>query len=138
MALISQRSRVADGIPTSSMADVAFLLLVFFLVTTVFPKDRGLSLVLPQGESEVAPTNVVHFLVDAAGVVGVRWGANPQTQFVRSTDVGQLWRSGVTRNPRLIASVHTDRDATYGHMIAVLDELHAAGAGRVSLQASER
>ena len=40
-----KRERPSDEIPTSSMADIAFLLLIFFLVTTVFPKDKGLSIV---------------------------------------------------------------------------------------------
>ncbi len=43
MAVLNQKkSRVSDEIPTASMADIAFLLLIFFLVTTGFPKDNGL------------------------------------------------------------------------------------------------
>ena len=50
MAILNQKkSKVSDEIPTSSMADIAFLLLIFFLVTTVFPKDKGLAIVLPGG-----------------------------------------------------------------------------------------
>ena len=49
MAVINQKkSKVSDAIPTASMADIAFLLLIFFLVTTVFPKDKGLEVVLPE------------------------------------------------------------------------------------------
>ena len=41
--LNNKKQRVSDEIPTSSMADIAFLLLIFFLVTTTFPKDKGLA-----------------------------------------------------------------------------------------------
>ena len=134
MGLIKGRSRVEDGIPTSSMADIAFLLLVFFLVTTVFPKDKGLSLILPQGESPVAESNVLHLLVQESGVIGVRWGASQQTHFVRAEDVASIWRRGVADNPNLIAAVRTDPAAAYGRTVDVLDQLQGAGAARVSLQ----
>lgn len=136
--MIARRKGIEDGVPTSSMADIAFLLLVFFLVTTVFPKDRGLSLVLPQDEAPVSAENVLHFIVQASGAVGIRRGASQQTQIVRSADVSSIWRSGVVRNPNLIAAVRTEPDAAYGRMIDVLDQLRFAGAERVSLQLSER
>ena len=44
----TKKSKVSDEIPSSSMADIAFLLLIFFLVTTTFPKDKGLAIVLPE------------------------------------------------------------------------------------------
>lgn len=138
MSLINRRKQIDDGIPTSSMADIAFLLLVFFLVTTVFPKDKGLALILPQGEVHVTAKNVLHLLVDGTGTVGVRRGASPQTQFVRSQDVGSIWTTAVAENPDLIANVSTDVDAEYGRMVDVLDQLHAVGAQRVSVQARER
>ena len=77
MAILQPKSRPSDSIPTSSMADVAFLLLVFFLVTTVFPKDKGLALVLPDpdaGPVEVSPENILHLAVLESGTVRVRFG----------------------------------------------------------------
>ena len=133
MALLQRNRGVADRIPTSSMADIAFLLLVFFLVTTVFPKDRGLSLVLPQDEAPVNATNVLHLIVEASGRVGIRRGESEQTQFIRAEEVGAVWRREVVRNPNLIAAVRTAPDAAYVRMIDVLDQLKEAGAERVSL-----
>ena len=109
-----------------------------FLVTTVFPKDKGLALVLPQEESEVSSSNVIHFLVDGTGSVGVRRGASELTQLVRSQDVADVWRTGVAENPSLIALVRTDQQAAYGAMVDVLDQLRTAGADRVSLAVNER
>ena len=40
-------ARSTPEIPNASMADIAFLLLTFFLVTTTIANDRGLSLILP-------------------------------------------------------------------------------------------
>ena len=49
MAILNKkRQKVSDSIPTSSMADIAFLLLIFFLVTTTFDEEMGLQVVLPE------------------------------------------------------------------------------------------
>jgi biopolymer transport protein ExbD len=134
MTMLSARSRPEESIPTSSMADIAFLLLIFFLVTTVFPRDKGLPIVLPEAEAAVSPTNVLHLIVAASGSVGIKWGSSPQTLWVEAEAVGQIWRRGLSENPSLIAAVRTDPDAAYGRMVDVLDQLQAAGARRVSLQ----
>lgn len=40
-------------IPTASMADIAFLLIIFFMTSTVFMRDKGLKLVLPEKTNQV-------------------------------------------------------------------------------------
>jgi biopolymer transport protein ExbD len=45
-----KRSTVSDEIPTASMADIAFLLIIYFMVTTTFAATRGLDFSLPQEE----------------------------------------------------------------------------------------
>ena len=135
----NKKSKVSDEIPSSSMADIAFLLLIFFLVTTTFPKDKGLSIVLPeQGEIvEVSQKNILHILITATGAVNIRRGESQQEQTVRPDDVEAIWRQDVAQNENLIAAVKTDPDAPYRFMIDVLDALHTAGAERISLQILE-
>ncbi len=140
MAVIgSKKSKVSDEIPSSSMADIAFLLLIFFLVTTTFPKDKGLQLVLPeQGETqEVSLKNVLHIIVQPTGEVVIKRGESQQEQRVRADALKSIWRQDVADNPNLIASVNTHPDAPYRMMIDVLDALQAAGADRVSLNLLE-
>jgi biopolymer transport protein ExbD len=117
------------------MSDVAFLLLIFFLVTTVFDEEKGLSLVLPTTDdvTPVTPENVLYLLVLPDGAVEVRRGKSPRAQRVHSTDVAAIWRTEVRNAPGLIAAVKTAPDATYGAMIDVLDQLQTAGAERVNL-----
>lgn len=137
MALLTKRARPADAIPTSSMADIAFLLLIFFLVTTVFPKDRGLALVLPSEVTPVSPSNVLHLFVLPTGTVEVRRGESQQVTRVAAAQVGGIWTQAVASNPDLIAAVKTSPEAAYGRMVDVLDQLHGARAQRISLQMLE-
>jgi biopolymer transport protein ExbD len=135
----NKKSKVSDEIPSSSMADIAFLLLIFFLVTTTFPKDKGLAIVLPEsGETqEVSQKNILHIIVSTTGAVTIRRGESQQEQVVRPDDVEAIWRQDVAQNENLIAAVKTHPDAPYRFMVDVLDALQSAGAERISLQILE-
>jgi biopolymer transport protein ExbD len=139
MPLMKKKNRPGGEIPTSSMADIAFLLLVFFLVTTVFDEERGLSIVLPEAENEVevSPKNILFLMVQPNGIVQIQRGENPQLQEVRASDVSGIWRQELANNPNLIAAVKTAPNAPYRFMIDVLDQLQTAGADKISLQVLE-
>ena len=134
--LNNKKQKVSDEVPTSSMADIAFLLLIFFLVTTTFPKDKGLAIVLPErGETqEISQRNILHLIIQPNGIVDVKRGESQQIQQMRAEQIEGLWRSAVSDNPNLIAAVKTHPDAAYEYMVDVLDALHSANAERISLQ----
>ncbi len=140
MAILdSKRTKVSDEIPSASMADIAFLLLIFFLVTTVFPKDKGLAIVLPeeQEEQEVSQKNILHILIQPTGIVDLKRGESQQIQQIRPDELESIWRQEVAQNENLIAAVKTHPDAAYRYMVDILDALQTAGAERISLQVLE-
>ncbi len=141
MALLNKKSKVSDEIPTSSMADIAFLLLIFFLVTTVFEEEKGLPIVLPEAQAEqveVSQKNIIHFLVNEDGSVVIRRGESTAEQVVTFDEIEGIMRQEMQNNPEVIAAVKTAPEADYGYMVQVLDELQLAGAQRISLQLWER
>ena len=140
MAILDKKkSKVSDEVPSASMADIAFLLLIFFLVTTTFPKDKGLAIVLPeQGEDvQVSQRNILHMIIMPNGIVEIKRGESPQVQQVSPNAIAGLWRQEVAENENMIAAVKTHPDAPYKYMVDVLDALHMAGAQRISLQLFE-
>lgn len=139
MAMLNKKQKVSDEIPSASMADIAFLLLIFFLVTTVFPKDRGLPIVLPdaQDDVEVSQRNILHIDIMQNGTVQLRRGDSQNTSTVSPRDIEGIWRIEVAQNPNLIAAVKTHPDAQHRFMIQVLDGLQMAGAERIALQMLE-
>ncbi len=46
-----RKSQASSDIPSSSLADIAFLLLIFFMVTTVFQADRQRPIEWPEAEA---------------------------------------------------------------------------------------
>ena len=135
MAVMKRKQKVSDEIPTSSMADIAFLLLVFFLTTTVFNDEQGLSIVLPERaeDMDVSARNLIFFIVQPDGRVDVRRGESEQVQPVAYNQVA----AELAGNPNLIAAIQTHPGAAYRHMVNVLDEVKQAGAERISLQELE-
>lgn len=100
------RSRLqrAPEVPTSSMADIAFLLIIFFMLTAVFTSNRGLQFAFPKEDPtrlDVQPEEAVHikitgeqqYLVDKtpmslgalAGYVEAKMGQNPNKPVIIQT-----------------------------------------------------
>ncbi len=111
------------------MADIVFLLLVFFLVTTTISMDKGIGLVLPAiGEViEVNPKNITNVLVNATGQVLLDDELVPLNQ-LRSRISNQL-----AQNDKLIVSVKTHPQTRHQIYVDVLDQLKQAGATRISI-----
>jgi len=81
---LGRRNLEEPQINLTSLIDVVFLLLIFFMVTTTFVNSSGLEIILPEagGETQAAPDNTLEVAVDAADRVYVRGEAvasDPQT-----------------------------------------------------------
>ena len=114
---------------SSSMSDIAFLLLVFFLVTTTISLDKGISLILPAegNEMEVNKNNIVNVLINDQGKV--LFGDKP-------TAIKDIKRKAIDRinaNQNIIFSVLTTKRTKYKFYIEVLDQLKQAGASKISI-----
>ena len=135
--LMERKTKVEAEIPNASMADVAFLLLIFFLVTTVFNEEKGLELMLPESkaqEVQVSQKNMLHIMVQPDGRVVLKKGKNPDEAPIPVAGLAERMRQEISLNPKIIAAVKTHPDATYDMMVQVLDELQKAEASRISLQ----
>ena len=128
-----RRKRPDVEIPTSSMADIAFLLLIFFLVTTTMNMDKGIGMVLPPAGSgkEVPKKNICHVWINAAGEIALEGHIVPLSALR-----GDIERR-IAENPKLIVSLKADREAAYEVFIDVLDELKLAGSERISIASPE-
>ncbi len=113
-------TRPSDEIPTSSMADIAFLLIVYFMVTTTFAATRGLDFALPKDDDTppvVEKEDSVLIEIRATGDVVVDQ---------KPTDVSKIFeylKPKLERNPKKPVIIKPDPEAPYGRMVAVFDTL---------------
>ena len=127
--LSKPRRRKMQAVNSSSMSDIAFLLLVFFLVTTTISLDKGISLILPAegNEMEINKNNIVNILINDRGLVMV---GDKQTSI---KDIKRKAIDRINANPNIIFSVLTTKRTKYKYYIEVLDQLKQAGASKISI-----
>ena len=107
-------------IPTASMADVAFLLIVFFIVTLTFSAQRGLDLGLPEDEEADVAETVESVLVEVQYDGSLRVDRS-KTMTVKGL-LGYL-EPKLRRDPQKPVIVRAAPETGYGRMVDVLDEL---------------
>ena len=132
--LMRKRVRANVTIPTASMADIAFLLIVFFLVTTTLHRDKGIGMELPPvGEGKKVPRrNICNVWVNAAGEIAVEGEIIPLAELRANV------QTRLAQNDRLIISLKADRETPYTAFIDVLDEIKLTGADRISIASPEQ
>tara|TARA_B100000949_G_scaffold133366_1_gene117523 strand:- start:41 stop:436 length:396 start_codon:yes stop_codon:yes gene_type:complete len=130
--MAGKRRFKGGAIPTSSMADIAFLLLIFFLVTTTIDMDKGLGMVLPaEGEEiEISKKNIINCLINSTG--NVLLGG----EGIEIRDLSKSIRQKLVENDKLIISVKAHKSTSYKDYIAVIDQLKRANATRISIAES--
>lgn len=121
-------------IPTASMADIAFLLLIFFLVTTTIDMDKGLGMVLPaEGqEIEISKKNIINCLINSSGKILL--GGEP----VELRQLNRVIRQKLAENNKLVISVKAHEKTSYAAYISVIDQLKMANATRISIAETDQ
>lgn len=136
MALIKRRIGAGGEIPTASLPDIVFMLLIFFLVTTTIDMDKGIPMVLPDrgGEFKVNPENITNVLINAQGQVLID-DEPAEIHQIRDIIKSKVDSRGldIDGKPKLIVSIKTERATSYNDYITVLDEVKRAGATKISI-----
>lgn len=113
------------------MSDIAFLLLVFFISTTVFDLERVIPMVLPAQSS--APATVERR--DVLLIEGTRSGTiELEGARIELADIEGLVRTRLAERPETVVAIRTDPEAVYGLLIDIVDEVRKARATKISLE----
>lgn len=131
--LLDKKKKASAEIPTSSLADIAFLLLIFFLVTTTIDTDKGIQLVLPEKgqEIQVRSQNIANILINEGGLIMM------DEQQIDLNAIRERVNEMIRQNENIIFSVKTMRGTKYEIYIDVLDQLKQANAKRISIAEPE-
>ena len=138
---ISRKRKGSVSIPTASTADIAFLLIVFFMSTTKFDVKEGLKLVLsamaPDSESAVKAETIqlgedkmtrLQILEDGTIILN-----KEAARRIEDAELDAIIQQKLRANQDMIFRVITDRNAQYNDMIRVVDRLKAQKAEKISL-----
>ncbi len=125
---IKAKRKPKATIPTASMSDIAFLLIIFFMLTTVFRKETGLKVVLPQArmtERIRKSRDIANIYIDKDERISV------DDKLVTPEHVKMAFKIKLKENPSVLAQLKADKRVRYGVVNDVLDALRDARAFRI-------
>jgi biopolymer transport protein ExbD len=125
---ISKKQGVQNTIPTGSMADIIFLLLIFFMVTTIFKMEEGLPISLPRAEtgSELEREKLMNIWADRFNRVSIN------DKLVQVELIDAVVTRRFEENFGLIVAFNVDRRTRYDLVSQIMDQLKEANAVNVT------
>ncbi|MFH1942306.1 MAG: biopolymer transporter ExbD [bacterium] len=125
-----RKAKVSPNIPTASMPDIVFMLLLFFMVSTVFRQFTGLPVNLPIAkriEKLEAKKNVTNIWASGDGEISI------DDRIVSNIrDIRRVMYDKVIENSKLVVSLKCDRLANMGIVTDIHQELREAGALKIN------
>ncbi|MCK4548699.1 MAG: biopolymer transporter ExbD [Candidatus Krumholzibacteria bacterium] len=125
---ITKKQGVQNTIPTGSMADIIFLLLIFFMVTTIFKMEEGLPISLPRAEtgSELEREKLMNIWADRFSRVSIN------DKLVQVELIDAVISKRFEENRSLIVAFNIDRRTKYELVSRIMDQLKEANAVNVT------
>ncbi len=124
MARFTRTVHSDSNIPTGSMADIAFLLLIFFIVTTIFRMEDGLNVILPRAEAgqKLPRQQLVNIYIDLRGDISI------DDNLIRMTDIEPILVTKLQENSSTVVGLKFDEGVPYKWVHDCLDQMKRANA----------
>ncbi len=135
-----KKSKAQPDIPTASLPDIIFMLLIFFMVTTVLRETTvQVRTILPQAEAltKIDQKRLVSYLwIGPKKISGTELGETgvqiDDALIENLTDVRAIMYRKLVEQPKLIVSLKVDQTSEMGVLMDVQQELREAGTLRVN------
>lgn len=121
----SRKTKISSEIPTSSMPDIIFMLLIFFMVTTVLREYSGLPVNIPKAEKIEklrGKRHTAHIWISKEGLVSIN------DRLFAVQDVAKIMYEKRVSDPQLIVSLKADEEAKMELISSIHEELREADA----------
>ena len=121
----SRKTKLSSEIPTSSMPDIIFMLLIFFMVTTVLREYSGLPVNIPKAEKIEklkGKRHTSHIWVSKEGLISIN------DRLFAVEDVAKIMYDKRVSDPLVIVSLKADEEAKMELISSIHEELREADA----------
>ena len=121
----ARKTKLSSEIPTSSMPDIIFMLLIFFMVTTVLREYSGLPVNIPKAEKIEklkGKRHTAHIWISKEGLVSIN------DRLFAVQDVAKIMYDKRVSDPQVIVSLKADEEAKMELISSIHEELREADA----------
>jgi biopolymer transport protein ExbD len=132
---LKRKLKTEAGIPTSSLPDIIFMLLIFFMVVTVLREFQGLKLILPEAKKIAkfeGNKHVSHIWATAEGTISI------DDVIVDMGKIRTIMYDKVVADPQLTVSLKADRQTEMAIISDIHQELREASALKLNYSAKPR
>jgi biopolymer transport protein ExbD len=130
------KRRMSVRIDMTPMVDVAFLLLTFFMLTTVMRKQQTMEINLPPNNKttvDIAQSNLMTVFVDQNDKIFYSEGSDKALTKIEFSDLQNFFKSHAKQNSKLVILLKFDRKSKYHMMVDVIDQLNVSELNRFSI-----
>ena len=129
---IERKNKANNEISTSSMPDIIFMLLIFFMVTTVMREFDGLDVLIPTAkmiEKLESKRHTVYIWATKDGLISVN------DRIININNLSGIMYEKIMSDPKITVSLKTDENATMKLITDIHSELRKANALKLSYAA---
>jgi len=129
---LNRKTQSSSEISTSSLPDIIFMLLIFFMVTTVMREFEGLDVVLPRAkniEKLESKRHTSYIWATKDGLISV------DDKLVNMADLGEVMYIKISRDPKLTVSLKSDENSLMETLTDIHTQLKQAQALKLSYSA---
>ena len=129
---IERKTRTSNEISTSSMPDIIFMLLIFFMVTTVMREYEGLDIIMPRAkviEKLESKRHTSYVWATKDGLVSV------DDRIININSLSGLMYNKIAKNPKITVSLKSDEKTTMKLITDIHTQLRTANALKLSYSA---
>ncbi len=117
---LKQHCKADPGMNMSSMTDVVFLLLIFFMITSTVVHPNAIKILLPQSKEQTSAKPLTRVLIDENLNYYVAFG-NEKEQAIAFDDIEGFLQTCIDREPEMYVALYADETIPYKELVRVLN-----------------
>ncbi len=118
--MLKRRTKISPTFSMSSMTDIIFLLLIFFMITSTMVAPNAIKVLLPQSKKQTTAKSVSHVVIDKDLKIYAAVG-NADERPVTLEQLPEVLKAGVNDSTDLFVSLYADESVPYKNIVEVLN-----------------
>ena len=118
--MIKRKTKAIDGFSMSSMTDIIFLLLIFFMITSTMVSPNAIKVLLPQGSQQTSAKPLTRVIIDKELNCYVAFG-NQDEMPVTWEELPAFLQDCAAKEPEMYVALYADETIPYREIVKVLN-----------------
>ncbi|MBR5335660.1 MAG: biopolymer transporter ExbD [Bacteroidaceae bacterium] len=118
--MLKRKTRTIDVFSMSSMTDIIFLLLIFFMITSTMVTPNAIKVLLPQGSQQTAAKPLARIIIDSGLNYYSAFG-NEDEMPLNPDEIASFLLDCAAREPEMYVALYADESVPYREVVKVLN-----------------